>query len=167
MYEVLDISRYIINKSISDKTPISNLKLQKLLFYVQAYFLVETGSQLFSESLVSWKYGPVVIEAYDEFKSFGALEIVDPIEEYTEFEFSDDSFKLNIKTERFNENIIENNIKECINEVVESYESYNAIQIMRKTHQEDPWLNTENGSEIDLNFVKSYFNERKERILGA
>ena len=42
MYNALDVSRYIINYSNDKNYGISNLKLQKILYFVQAYFLTST-----------------------------------------------------------------------------------------------------------------------------
>lgn len=47
MYNVLDISRYIINYSNDCNYIISNLKLQKLLYFIQVYFLIEAKKTLF------------------------------------------------------------------------------------------------------------------------
>ena len=63
-YNVLDISRYIINYSNVKDYGISNLKLQKILYFVQAYFLIETGSPCFKEKIEAWDFGPVVPKAY-------------------------------------------------------------------------------------------------------
>ena len=43
-YDVLDIARYIINKCNEKGIIISNLKLQKLLYFVQGYMLALTGN---------------------------------------------------------------------------------------------------------------------------
>lgn len=41
VYSVLDVSRHIINYSEEKDYGVSNLKLQKLLYFVQAYFMLE------------------------------------------------------------------------------------------------------------------------------
>lgn len=64
MYNVLDISKYIINKSIEINKPVDNLKLQKLLYYVQAIFLTNSNEPCFVQDIVHWRHGPVVVEAY-------------------------------------------------------------------------------------------------------
>lgn len=43
-YDVLEVSRHIINYSNRMRYGVSNLKLQKLLYFVQAYFLAFTES---------------------------------------------------------------------------------------------------------------------------
>ena len=51
---------------------VTNLKLQKTLYYVQGYYLYRFGKPLFDDEIVNWAYGPVVPEAYFEFCSYGA-----------------------------------------------------------------------------------------------
>lgn len=43
MYGVLDVCRYIINYSNRKDYGVSNLKLQKLLYFIQAYFLINSS----------------------------------------------------------------------------------------------------------------------------
>lgn len=59
-YNVIDVSSYIINYSNQINHPINNLKLQKLLYYVQAATLVETGRKCFNSKIIAWQFGPVV-----------------------------------------------------------------------------------------------------------
>lgn len=57
MYSVLDVSDYIIENSSS---PVSSLKLQKMLYFVQANFLVSRNRQCFPDAVMAWPSGPVV-----------------------------------------------------------------------------------------------------------
>jgi len=51
---------------------ISNLKLQKLLYYAQGLHLaIYRGAPLFEEQLLAWNYGPVVECVYSRFKEYG------------------------------------------------------------------------------------------------
>ena len=63
-YNVIDVSSYIINYSNQINHPINNLKLQKLLYYVQAATLVKTGRKCFNSKIVAWQFGPAIPEAY-------------------------------------------------------------------------------------------------------
>ncbi len=47
MYKAMDIAQYVVNYSIEKDNPVSNLKLQKLLYYIQDAFLVEKGEPCF------------------------------------------------------------------------------------------------------------------------
>ena len=62
-----DISKYILSI-----WPSSHLKLQKLIYYCYAEFLLKTGEKLFREPIVSYKYGPVVESVFKKFKVHGS-----------------------------------------------------------------------------------------------
>ena len=74
MYSALNIAKYIIDKCTKDRDPISNLQLQKILYYIQREFL-QQGAMAFSEDIVAWQFGPVVPEVYKQYCGFGALPI--------------------------------------------------------------------------------------------
>lgn len=52
--------------------PVSPMKLQKIVYFCHADFLVFTGKPLILQNFEAWEYGPVVPCLYDEFKLFGA-----------------------------------------------------------------------------------------------
>lgn len=68
----------IANKLLASATDydggelMSNMKLQKMLYYQQGYHLAAFGTPLFDEDIEAWMYGPVVPCVYDHFKKFGA-----------------------------------------------------------------------------------------------
>ena len=55
MYSALELSKYIVTKCINDGKPISNLQLQKILYYIQRDFLKQ-GEPAFSDTIV-WSSG--------------------------------------------------------------------------------------------------------------
>jgi uncharacterized phage-associated protein len=65
---VKDVSKIVIQKSSG---PISNLKLQKLLYYVQGWSLALRGQEAFRERIEAWVHGPVVPAAFYEYRHFG------------------------------------------------------------------------------------------------
>jgi uncharacterized phage-associated protein len=67
---VFDVADYFIANSDPDEG-LTNLKLQKLCGYAQAYNLVLHGQRLFKEPLEAWPHGPVVRELYDFYRSYG------------------------------------------------------------------------------------------------
>lgn len=75
MYNIIDLSNYIIQYCQKNKYSISNLKLQKLLYFIQAQFLVQYDKPIFNNAIEAWDFGPVVPEAFDYFKMFGSSEI--------------------------------------------------------------------------------------------
>lgn len=73
-YKAMDIAKYIIDKCTTDRHPISNLQLQKILYYVQKAFL-ENGMLAFIDEIEAWQFGPVVPEVYYQYCGFGSLNI--------------------------------------------------------------------------------------------
>lgn len=73
-YKAIDIAKYIISKCTIDQHPISNLQLQKILYYVQKTFLVNE-MVAFEDEIEAWQFGPVVPEVYYQYCGFGAMRI--------------------------------------------------------------------------------------------
>lgn len=74
MYTAIDLSKYIVTKCAADGCPLSNLQLQKILYYVQREYL-KRGELAFSDSIEAWQFGPVVPNVYYKFCGFGAMPI--------------------------------------------------------------------------------------------
>lgn len=74
MYKALTIAKYAITKCVKDGCPISNLQLQKILFYIQKLFLSQDKVAFF-DRIEAWQFGPVVPTVYAEFCGFGAMPI--------------------------------------------------------------------------------------------
>ena len=51
------------------------MKLHKLLYYAQGWYLAVVGKPLLNETITAWKYGPVVPSLYYDLKKFGARPI--------------------------------------------------------------------------------------------
>lgn len=66
-YSALEIARYVITSCFYKNKPISNLKLQKMLYFVWIEFYRNTGRMLFRDNICAWQLGPVVPEVYYEY----------------------------------------------------------------------------------------------------
>ena len=66
----LAYNRNVMNEEGAES--ISNLKLQKLLYYAQGCFLAVHDKLLFADSILAWQHRPVVESVYKIYKSFGA-----------------------------------------------------------------------------------------------
>lgn len=73
-YTALQIAEYVITKCTYENHAITNLQLQKILYYLQKEFL-KRDEQLFSDDFVAWQFGPVIEEVYFEYCGFGARPI--------------------------------------------------------------------------------------------
>lgn len=117
------IAKYFIFKSQNDKKlGMTNKKLQKLLYYAQAWSLVFNKQKLFNENIEAWVHGPTVPSIYHTFKTFGFSEINDKT--LTQDTFAELSEKEKI----------------VLDTVWEVYgKKYEANYLETLTHSEDPW----------------------------
>lgn len=75
MYSAMEIAKYIITKCSKDNNPLSNLQLQKIMYYVQREFLQKKYVPLFNDDFYAWKFGPVLEEVYYNYCNRGASKI--------------------------------------------------------------------------------------------
>lgn len=80
--KALDIAKYIVSKCTADGRPISNLQLQKILYYIQVAFLKEKAMPCFSDEIEAWMFGPVVRNVYIHFSTYAAVPIISLDETY-------------------------------------------------------------------------------------
>lgn len=71
MYKAKDIANYVIAKCIKDNKPITNLYLQKILYYTQRQYL-KNNNVAFQEDFEAWAFGPVIPEIYYKYCGYGA-----------------------------------------------------------------------------------------------
>jgi len=74
MYEAIDIANYTASKCLEDNFPITNLKLQKILYYIQESYL-HNRNIAFLDDIEAWQFGPVIPNVYYYFCGFGASPI--------------------------------------------------------------------------------------------
>ena len=77
-YQAADVAACIIETTNSMGSSISNLRLQKTLFFCQSECLGKTEKVLFPDKIVAWQYGPVVESVYYAYSYRGASDIRKP-----------------------------------------------------------------------------------------
>lgn len=160
-YNVLDICRHVINYSNEHDYGISNLKLQKVLYFIQAYFLInkKNHNPCFDEKIEAWDFGPVVPEAYHEYKQYGNGDIP-TIKSYFYID-KDDIW--NSKRVEYNDDIINPNDKQLIDKVIDKFSDYSATDLVSLTHRQSPWIDAyapHKNNEITIESIRRYFNAR-------
>lgn len=158
-YHVLDVCRHVINYSNDHDYGISNLKLQKVLYFIQAYFLTnkKDHSPCFNERIEAWDFGPVVPEAYHEYKQYGSGDIP-TIESYISLD-KDDIW--NSERIKFQDNTITNEDKNLIDKVIDKFSDFSATDLVSLTHRQSPWIDAyaqHQNNEITLDAIREYFN---------
>ena len=125
-----DIADYFIWLANESGSFISNLKLQKLVYYAQAWHLALYDQPLFDEDFEAWIHGPVIPVLYQQYKSFGRKPIDKDVRE-KDIEFP-------------------SNINEFLEQLSNEYFHCDARELELMSHLEDPWLLARNGLDKDI-----------------
>lgn len=146
MTTAIELARFILSLQSEDAGDlISNMKLQKLVYYTQGLHLALYDQPLFLDEVEAWTHGPVVPAVYEEFKKFGNSSIPTP---HSTAPLSDTEAKL-------------------IEEVYEEFGQYSAWKLRNMTHAEQPYLEAQKSSSRVIskqsmrNFFKNYLTMEK------
>ncbi|CAM3304407.1 Panacea domain-containing protein [Pseudomonas plecoglossicida] len=135
MPNAIDAAKFFLAQANEDAGDlVSNLKLQKLVYYAQGFHLAVYGTPLFGEEIEAWTHGPVVPDVYHHFKHHGSGSIPVP----TDFDQSVFSFEQ----------------LTLLNEVQQIYGQYSAWRLREMTHEEAPWKNNYKPGEHNLRIPK-------------
>ncbi len=121
MTKVADVARYILDKLCTEDKSITAWKLQKLVYYSQAWSLVWDERKLFEERIEAWADGPVCPELYKLHQ--GKLDL----------------YPKNIEGDPTN---LDNTAIETIDAVLGFYGDKSGSYLRALTHLERPWLET-------------------------
>ncbi len=142
VYEASDIAKYFLSRSIADNIPVTNLKLQKLIYMAHGFYLAVTDQPLLSNPVECWPYGPVINDTYHEYKNFGNQTITIPQADfYKSFNFDKETLSV-------------------LDFTWENCKNLDAIQLSNWTHIDgSPWKRTmdENKNEIPNDYIRDYF----------
>ena len=159
-YRVVDVCRYIVHYTY-DTQPISvsYLQLLKLLYFVQAYFLITTGNPCFKEKIIAHSYGPYIEEVHQEYGMYGGM-MIWPRKTYLE---KTPSASWGIKEVEYKEDTIAKKDRERIAEVVNRFSGYCNSDMAKIIWNQRPWkaaYNKENNNwkrEITNQSLLEYF----------
>ena len=144
MYNAVDIARYVIERCSRQNKTISNLKLQKILYFIQAEFLIAKHQPCFAEKIQAWDFGPVVPEVYYTYRMYGGANI--PC-----------IGKSGVSR------LISARDREILNGIIDEGMQYSASALVDITHSQSPWIEAYNrpgyNNEITTDSIKRYFGE--------
>lgn len=116
------LSNNILTRAKKEHIDVTPMKLQKLLYYVCAKYVQETGVYPVLERFEPWPYGPVIPSIYSEFKMFGSS----PIKSFAH----DAQGKTKMVDEDANPIL-----SFCIDYIWRKYKNFDGIELSKKTHQ--------------------------------
>lgn len=142
---------YIIAHVCEETRGISPLKLQKLLYYVQAWYLALYKQTFFNGRFQAWIHGPVNREVYDRFVTRYSL--YSPI-------FSTDIEDLT-KENDFNKEEID-----FLNAVLTAYAGFTGDQLEELTHRELPWIEARGNTPANVRCENLISEETMAKFYG-
>lgn len=147
MANVQDVAKFFIDlaqKQEQQQTGdlMTNLRLQKLLYFAQGWHLARYGKPLFDAPITAWKYGPVVREVYDEYCVNRGNGI------------SSDA--------RLAADALSTEELELLLDVVREYDKYSTGELVNISHVDNgPWANAKQNDIISSESIKAYFAAQK------
>lgn len=141
-YVPMYVANYVIKRSNELDYDINNLKLQKILYFLQAEYLSEYGKRLFDEYMEKWKYGPVTPSVYHEYKIFGAKDIQESdIKVIVRLPREDETPNLlgTYIKEDYDDSMIDEEDRERIDSMLRSIGNTNPFDLVDETHRHSIW----------------------------
>lgn len=74
-YSANEIAHFVVDYAMRENRPVTNLKLQKILYFLWIEFYRARTEYLYDNQICAWPLGPVVPDVYDEFCVYGGFEI--------------------------------------------------------------------------------------------
>jgi uncharacterized phage-associated protein len=115
----IDIAEFFIDFTHKHGDLITNLKLQKLVYYAHAWYIALNKEKLFAEPIEAWVHGPVIPSVYRRFKQYG----------WNPISFQPDDVNLTPE------------ITDFLHEIMDAYGGYTGYELEKMTHSETPWKN--------------------------
>lgn len=146
-YSAADIANWYIwrvNEDAEYGDNITNLKLQKLVYYAQGFHLATFESPLFDDEIRAWLHGPVVPVLYQTYKTYGATPIPTPPGYVPAAVLNGDA-------------------RDLLEDVYGVYGQFSAWGLRNLTHEEAPWQETPMNEVITHEIMRNYFKEHLAR----
>lgn len=148
----LSVAEYFLNKSNAEDKPLTNKKLQKLVYYAQAWSMVLRNQRLFDDKVEAWVHGPAIKSVYDNYKGYGFSTIKkSPDEKVIE--------------------AIPAEIKKLLDSIWSVYGKFDADYLEMLTHSEAPWQQAREGlqtsenseNEITVESMKDFYGQKLQQ----
>lgn len=113
-----DVANYLISFAREHGDYLTPLKLQKLVFYADAWHMVTEGEELIPDRFEAWVHGPVVRQLYSRFSGY----------------------KWNPITGDVPETSLSETVQDFLSEIYRVFGHFTGYELEQLTHQERPWI---------------------------
>lgn len=149
MYSAATVANAFIRIAKKNGLALSNLKLQKLVYFAHGWCLAILGKPLIKECVEAWQYGPVVPDLYHALKRYGSSVVTEEIPDVPEIPENSGAYPF-------------------LKAVFNKYGMYTPAQLVAITHQPGaPWQNVCPRSVIPDDSIAEYFKHLPEKLKGS
>lgn len=153
-YKAVDVANWFIEQFDKDAGDvITHLKLQKLLYFAEAWTQLLLDRELFDENIEAWAHGPVVREVFNEFQGSGWQPLV------------------------ASSNVIDfdEEVNDVLEQVLDAYGNVSAKTLEHMTHNDRPWIEARGAlapearcsNIISKELIKEFFVEKYKDSLDG
>ena len=169
MYDARVIADYVIAYYNENNGAVSNYKLQKILYFLQAEFLVQKKKRLFDDEIVAMNFGPVVQNVFHLFKGFAHSSIVRTGATFDKC-FKEASFDDSFPMRRFRDTFEKPHLLEedriIIDKMLERLREYSESALTEITKNQAPWIRNYSKYEtrvVPTDEIYEYFSEDENK----
>ena len=151
-YPAEEVARFFLIQARDKGDFMSNKKLQKLLYYAQAWCLALSDRPLFENKIEAWLHGPVVPEVYQKYKKYGWKPISPPKKKIEDLDWPP-------------------KVVGFLQQVFSVYGDHSAEYLERLAHSEKPWreargdspLEVYSNTEINIETMKNFYKSKLKK----
>ena len=126
---------------------LTHMKLQKMVYYAQAWYVGTFGEPLFDSEIEAWQFGPVCSEIYHDYKQYGKSDIL----------FTDvcDTRKGCVAAVAQK---IPSDVTAFLQSIADDYMQHSAFELSKMTHTEKPWVDAfSHSGVITVDSMRQYY----------
>lgn len=138
IYDAIDVAGFVVDTVHSHGKNVTNLHLQKILYYLELDKLKKEERPLFRDAIEAWKLGPVYPNVYHEYKVFGS-DNINYIPSIFKFDKNPDN-KFVLKKYEYSTDLIEESDSIYYRDSVLKLSSIDPFDLVKKTHSHTPWI---------------------------
>lgn len=158
-FDCKSLANYILDWADMHLHPISPMKLQKLLYFCHADFLVQKNLRLIKQNFEAWDHGPVIPSIYLEFKGAGSNPIIHRARTF-------DPLSGDRKTAQYN---LPDQIATELHQKLAYYVEYSAMELSDWSHEPNgPWRKARasfaNGLNMDRRIPDQLISEHHRSV---
>lgn len=133
--EPVAVANFVINLANENKLSVTNLQLQKILFFLQGYTLNKYQVGIVNVTFSKWQYGPVQKNVYRTFRDYGASPLTN---EYTDAYFDELG---QFKTQTPEIKNIDDNVRDTLKNLILKLLRIPVWKLIDLTHKDPSWFN--------------------------